>query len=157
MDPPLISEAARDTIFDREEPVGAISPADEQNRIDGIDLVVCTVTIGVVLVACYFALAGNMFHPLFLSVAHSGSLRAVVRPSLLWAATGSLFLVFRTVLWFSYRPFPSATRENAPTLTVIIPAYNEGRMVRNAIYSVLEADYPRDRLEALRRGRREHR
>ncbi len=55
--------------------------------------------------------------------------------------------MLRTVLWLYYRPFPSATYENAPFLTVIIPAYNEGSMVKNAIYSVLEADYPRDRLE----------
>jgi hyaluronan synthase len=149
MDPPLISEAAQATIFDSEVPVDTMQPVEAQNRIDSIDRVICTVTIGAVLAACYFALAGNMFHPLFLRVLHAGSLRAVVRPSLLWAATGSLFLIFRTVLWFSYRPFPSATRENAPTLTVIIPAYNEGSMVKNAIYSVLEADYPRDRLEVF--------
>lgn len=101
------------------------------------------------LAASYFAFADNMFHPLFLKLLHAGSLQALVRPSLLWALAGSLFLVLRTVLWLCYRPLPSATREGAPTLTVIIPAYNEGSMVKNAIYSVLEADYPRRRLELI--------
>jgi len=144
-----MSEAAQAAIFDRETQVGTIRPAEEQNRIDSIDRAACAVTIGVVVMASYFALAGNMFHPLFFKVLHAGSLRAVVRPSLLWALMGSLFLMFRTVLWLYYRPFPSATHEDAPSLTVIIPAYNEGEMVKKAIYSVLEADYPRDRLEVF--------
>jgi len=37
--------------------------------------------------------------------------------------------------------------ENAPSLTVIIPAYNEGAMVMQAIDSVVRARYPRERLE----------
>jgi hyaluronan synthase len=73
----------------------------------------------------------------------------LARPSLLWASMGSLFIVFRTILWFHYRPFPSAAFDDAPPVTVIIPAYNEGQMVQNAIYSVLAAEYPRDRLEVL--------
>ena len=35
----------------------------------------------------------------------------------------------------------------APFLTVIIPAYNEGAMVQNSINSVATANYPSDRLE----------
>ncbi len=53
------------------------------------------------------------------------------------------------MLWFQYRPFPSANFQNAPSLTVIIPAYNEGPMVEKSIHSVLAADYPRDRLEVF--------
>ena len=149
MDPPLISEAASTKVFDETVTIGAFEPAEERNRIDLIDWVVCGLTTGAVLVVCWYAFAARMIDPLFLSVLHADSLRAVVRPSLLWAATGSFFLIFRTVLWFYYRPFPSATSENAPSLTVIIPAYNEGSMVKKAIYSVLNADYPRDRLEVF--------
>ena len=36
-----------------------------------------------------------------------------------------------------------------PTVTVIIPAYNEGAMVEKAIYSVARCDYPSDRLEII--------
>lgn len=149
MDPPLISEAAQETIYENEAAIGTVGEVEEPNRIDLFDWVVCGFTITALVVVCWYAFEGRMIHPLFLSLIDAGSWKAVVRPGLLWAMTGTLFLIFRTALWFYYRPFPSATRENAPTLTVIIPAYNEGKMVRKAIYSVLEADYPRDRLEVF--------
>jgi len=60
---------------------------------------------------------------------------------------GTLLLAFRTWLWWRYRPFAPATTDNAPSLTVIIPAYNEGPMVAQSIDSVARAAYPRERLE----------
>ena len=36
-------------------------------------------------------------------------------------------------MWLRYRPSPAATADDAPFLTVIIPAYNEGRMVEKSI------------------------
>jgi hyaluronan synthase len=54
----------------------------------------------------------------------------------------------RTVLWACYRPYPLSTAP-LPSLTVIIPAYNEGKMVEMALHSVVQADYPRDKLEII--------
>ncbi len=68
---------------------------------------------------------------------------------ILWMACGFVLLVARTLLWILYRPAPSATASSAPSLTVIIPAYNEGAMVLKSIESVVAADYPHDRLEIL--------
>jgi hyaluronan synthase len=75
--------------------------------------------------------------------------RYVERPSLLWTAMGTLLLAFRTVLWFRYRPAPAATLEEAPSMTVVIPAYNEGPMVAIAIDSVAAARYPEGKLEII--------
>jgi hyaluronan synthase len=164
MEPPLMSDAAQATVFENDRVVapgtiGRTNPGmrikaanagaalAQPIRIDLTDWVICGLTIVAVVTVCWYAFAQKLIDPLFLAVAQASSWSAVVRPSLLWALTGSLFLVFRTALWLYYRPFHPATHENAPTLTVIIPAYNEGRMVKNAIYSVLEADYPPDRLE----------
>ena len=147
MDPPLISEASGITIPERAfEAVDAEALAAAR-RVDLFDWLVCGATIAAVLAVFHAAFVNNLFHPLFFTLLHAGSWRAVVQPSLLWGLTGTLFLVFRTVLWLSYRPFPSATHRNAPSLTVIIPAYNEGGMVKKAVYSVLDADYPAGRLE----------
>jgi hyaluronan synthase len=55
----------------------------------------------------------------------------------------------RTVFWVRYRPFAPATAEDAPPLTVIIPAYNEGEMVETAIASVALAHYPPGRLQVI--------
>ncbi len=66
-----------------------------------------------------------------------------------WVVLGFVLVVVRTALWMVYRPAPAATRESAPGLTVIIPAYNEGAMVLQSIESAVHADYPRERLEIL--------
>lgn len=59
-----------------------------------------------------------------------------------------LFQGMRTALWACYRPFPLSTAP-LPSLTVIIPAYNEGQMVEMALHSVVQADYPPDQLEII--------
>jgi hyaluronan synthase len=75
--------------------------------------------------------------------------KVIAYPSLLWAAMGIILIGFRTTLWLRYRPHAPATFEEAPQLSVIIPAYNEGRMVRNSIESAARALYPQDRIEIL--------
>ncbi len=70
-------------------------------------------------------------------------------PSILWTAMGAALLIFRTGVWISYRPFPAARFQDAPLMTVVIPAYNEGRMVLKSIEAVAGANYPRDRLEIV--------
>jgi len=94
-------------------------------------------------------ISGEVFKPLVVAVQESRWSRLVISPSILWAFMGTVFLLFRTILWLIYRPFPEATPADAPSLTVIIPAYNEGPMVKQAIYSVLAASYPREKLEVL--------
>ena len=79
---------------------------------------------------------GRVFEPLLRSATLHDWAHVVVRPSIIWILMGTVLLVFRTMLWFSYRPFASATKANAPRLTVVIPAYNEGAMVEHTIDSV---------------------
>jgi len=73
----------------------------------------------------------------------------LIRNSGLWMLMGIILLIFHTLLWLRYRPFPLATELDAPSLTVIIPAYNEGRMVEKSIESVAQADYPRHLLRII--------
>ncbi len=73
----------------------------------------------------------------------------VKRPAALWTAMGSLLLCLRTALWWRYRPAASASWTDAPTMTVVIPAYNEGAMVARAIDAVAAARDPRERLEVF--------
>lgn len=76
-------------------------------------------------------------------------LRLFFFPSVLWLAMGTLLMLFRTTIWLRYRPFHRVSPGEAPRLTVIIPAYNEGAMVLKSIESVARASYPRDRLEVF--------
>jgi hyaluronan synthase len=48
-----------------------------------------------------------------------------------------------------YRPVGSPGDATLPKLSVIVPAYNEGPMVRVALESALANDYPREKLEIL--------
>lgn len=58
------------------------------------------------------------------------------------------FQLVRTILWWRYRPYP-LPQGNLPSVTVIIPAYNEGAMVEKALYSAAASDYPADKLEII--------
>jgi hyaluronan synthase len=59
--------------------------------------------------------------------------------------------VYRTVLWWRYRPIDGTLVADAdlPTVTVVIPAYNEGQMVTKSILSAIGANYPADKLRVI--------
>ncbi len=97
----------------------------------------------------FVSLRAQVFNPLFRAAEAHGVSTALLRPSILLFAMGTLLLVFRTLLWFTYRPLTPATMESAPTMTVIIPAYNEGAMVAKSIDSIASAHYPAERLEII--------
>ncbi|MFH1602697.1 MAG: glycosyltransferase family 2 protein, partial [Pseudomonadota bacterium] len=92
---------------------------------------------------------GELFRPIRQSIEDGNLSASVLQPSLILASMGFLMLTLRTLLWFIYRPFEAATYQSAPTMTVVIPAYNEGPMVQQSIDSVAAASYPRGRLEIL--------
>lgn len=95
------------------------------------------------------AIATPLLRPLFDIAEREHWSALVVRPTVIWVAMG-LFLMFaRTVFWVRYRPFAPAAAEEAPLMTVIIPAYNEGAMVETAIASVAGAHYPAGRLQVV--------
>ena len=74
---------------------------------------------------------------------------SVPKAGMVWLSTGLSMLALRTLLWIRYRPCDRSTHASAPSMTVIIPAYNEGVMVEQAIESVAFARYPRERLEVI--------
>lgn len=119
------------------------------DTVDFWDLVVRFSIVASLFLIFYFSISGRVFQPLVLVASKSHWSRLIMRPSIVWGAMGSLLLTFRTFLWFKYRPAPPADISNAPFLTVIIPAYNEGDMVENSIDSVAKAVYPSDRLEII--------
>lgn len=108
----------------------------------------CAIIVGLVAIF-YMGFSGRIFQPLICAARTTPWLRIVIRPSLLWGTMGSLLLAFRTFLWFRYRSFLPVGIEEAPSLTVIIPAYNEGAMVEKSIDSAASATYRRDRMEII--------
>src|SRR5947209_10180187 len=101
------------------------------------------------LTLAYIAFATPLLQPIFAIAGRGEWTQLWIRPTVIWIAMGLVLLLMRTLLWLRYHPFASAQSENAPMLTVVIPAYNEGAMVESSIASVAAANYPRGRLEII--------
>ena len=110
---------------------------------DAWDQVLCVAVVLALAMLVFAGIRGSLFRPLILEAENYRWARLIVRPSMLWGTMGIALLAFRTILWFRYRSSPSATMADAPSLTLIIPAYNEGGMVLRSIESVARARYPR--------------
>ncbi len=61
----------------------------------------------------------------------------------------ALFFLYTLVLYFIYKPITSVSDEDLPTVTVIVPAYNEGKQVWATLKSLAESDYPKEKVQLL--------
>lgn len=59
------------------------------------------------------------------------------------------FLAYIARLFFKYKPVKSVSDDELPTCTVIVPAYNEGRLVYDTLISLTNSLYPEDKLQLL--------
>lgn len=59
------------------------------------------------------------------------------------------FLTYIATLFFRYKPVSSVSDEELPTCTVIVPAYNEGRLVYDTLLSLTNSLYPAEKLQLL--------
>lgn len=129
---------------------GAHNPAPPQGpsgpRRDGWDWLLRAAILCGLPVLLYLTLHNGLIQPLVTEAENHQWMRLILLPTILWMVMGTVLLTFRTIFWLRYRPFPPATFEDAPELTVIIPAYNEGEMVLKTIESVATALYPPKRL-----------
>lgn len=73
----------------------------------------------------------------------------------LWLTTVAYGLVmyaafaWRVMLWRRYRPMPAVSDDRLPFASILIPAFNEGPLVRRAILSAAASRYPTDRFEII--------
>ncbi|WPO78051.1 glycosyltransferase family 2 protein [Flavobacterium sp. KACC 22761] len=61
--------------------------------------------------------------------------------------TGSF--LYNLYLYFKYKPIESVSDDLLPTCTVIVPAYNEGKLVWQTLMSLAESDFPQQKLQLL--------
>lgn len=116
---------------------------------DSWDRLLCIAVVAGLGLLIYESIRADWFGAFMLEAERYQWAGLIVRPAILWGVMGSILLGFRTVLWFLYQSAPPPAAADAPSLTVIIPAYNEGAMVLQSIESVARARYPHDRLEIL--------
>lgn len=59
------------------------------------------------------------------------------------------FFLFKAYLYLRYKSIASVSDEELPTCTVIVPAYNEGKLVWDTLLSIANSDFPQDKLQLL--------
>jgi hyaluronan synthase len=135
-------------------PFDAIPRSSQQERVEQQHLHLkpwdalfrAAILVGL-LAFIFLSVRWHLLQPLLHAAQEHHWTRFIVHPSILWMLMGFSMLSFRTLLWFRYRNPPTAVFADAPTLTVVIPAYNEGPMVAQSIDSVAASHYPHGRLE----------
>lgn len=60
-----------------------------------------------------------------------------------------LYFAWQILLAMTYRPYDVPEDEDLPSCAVVIPAYNEGKDVTDALESVLRCRYPAEKLEII--------
>ncbi|MGO4770249.1 glycosyltransferase family 2 protein [Flavobacterium sp. W22_SRS_FK3] len=60
----------------------------------------------------------------------------------------SVFL-YNLYLYFRYKPMESVTDDLLPTCTIIVPAYNEGKLVWDTLLSLADSDFPEQKMQIL--------
>ena len=60
-----------------------------------------------------------------------------------------LYLLFSAVCAVIYKPAPALGDDDLPGCTVIVPAYNEGKHVAETLFSLLESDYPAEKIQII--------
>jgi len=59
------------------------------------------------------------------------------------------FFLYKGYLYLKYKPIESVSDELLPTCTVIVPAYNEGKLVWQTLLSIANSDFPEAKLQLL--------
>ncbi|MCW4030543.1 MAG: glycosyltransferase [Candidatus Bathyarchaeota archaeon] len=66
---------------------------------------------------------------------------------LIYGVVVTPFLIFRFAVTYSYKPVPDLGYR--PKISVIVPVYNEESGIASTIDSILDSDYPKDKLELV--------
>ena len=77
-----------------------------------------------------------------------------IYPALNYLSIGLILLTvsaFLLRLWFAcrYRPYAPLPDGELPLITVIVPAYNEGRQILDTVRSVMDSDYPPEKMQVI--------
>lgn len=104
------------------------------------------IMIGAVFATHYFK---SYFEAIDISRAETlpGRILTVILTSLLVFQV--FYLIYNAYLYFKYKPIESVDDDRLPSCTVIVPAYNEGKLVYQTLLSIASSNYPAGKLEII--------
>ncbi|WP_340154991.1 glycosyltransferase family 2 protein [uncultured Winogradskyella sp.] len=59
------------------------------------------------------------------------------------------FFVFKAYNYLKYKPIEAVSNKELPTITVIVPAYNEGKQVWDTLMSLDNSNYPKHKIQII--------
>ena len=128
-------------------------PADSLNHLKTLskrDITIFSMTFMLLAIAL---LALLQLQPAFeeLHLERMGTLwgKALIFVSIALLAFKISFLGFIFVLRLKYKPVASVKNDQLPVLTVIVPAYNEGKLVWKTLHSIAGSHYPKHKIQII--------
>ncbi len=113
----------------------SISKKETTAKITMIFLLLCMVAFG-----WFYRYTNESF------IQFQKQMEHIARFYYIWGGFVVFYLLYRFVLIMMYRPIP-IKKEYEPSVSIVIPAYNEGETVRRAILTAIEAEYPEKKKE----------
>ena len=69
--------------------------------------------------------------------------------SIIFSGFTLFYFLVQAFLAVFYHPYPVLDEKDLPFVTVIIPAFNEGKQIASTVESVMKADYPEEKFEVI--------
>jgi hyaluronan synthase len=113
------------------------------------DLILKSACVSLYVAIVYLAyVTGALFDPF--NQLYSTTLGSVIMYSAVVYSLCMLTLTaIRAIMAVGYKPMKSLSDEDLPTVTIIIPAYNEGVGVAHSIDSIARSNYPREKMQII--------
>ncbi len=124
-----------------------------QTGISGFKPLDYMILAGTVFLLTGAAFLTYRFQPYFerlrLEKLNTGGGTAIVVLSTVLLGLSICFLLYLSYLYLRYRPVKSVTDDLLPSCTVIVPAYNEGKLVWQTLISLADSSYPQEKLQLI--------
>jgi hyaluronan synthase len=118
-----------------------------KEKLDSFLIVLVIISSAVIL---FLSIKFRIFHLWAEFLKSTLFLKLATYPLLISAAIIVSGLIFRTILWFRYRPLTvEGECVNWPSVSVIMPALNEEELIEESIDSIFSCNYPLDKLEVI--------
>ncbi|MDR3568923.1 MAG: glycosyltransferase [Syntrophobacteraceae bacterium] len=118
-----------------------------KNKIDHLYLWILLINLIVAATLVCSRLSGKVHFLRLLK--HPHPLLLGVRPGSLLGLLALFVLVWRIWMAYRYKPVAPVAANELPVVTIVIPAYNEGRQVLPAVRSIMNSNYPADKMQVI--------